>query len=251
MELAAAALGDHGDLPAAGAACVGRIEAALHFELGDGIDAREGHQREVAAAIHVIGAVHRPVVGGVAVAVDGVRQVRGGAGWRRVADVQFVGGARNHARHEGNQLLVVARGDGQLAHLLAVDRIGAGGGAQFDVERRCLHRDRIAHGAYLEGDVDLQIVAHIQGDAGAGLGLETSDLHLDRVLANRNQWHRVGAGCVRRHYPDHLVAVGIGDRNLGVGHSGATGVQYCPADGAGNVLRDEPRRQTGDEHKYG
>src|ERR1700687_643091 len=124
MELAGAVLGNNGDLPAAGAAGVCRVKAALHFELGDGIDAGKGHQREVAAAIDVIGAVHGPVVSGVAVAVNGIGQGRGGTGGRRVADVEFIGGARNDTGHEGHQLLVVAGGDGQFAYLRAVNRIG-------------------------------------------------------------------------------------------------------------------------------
>lgn len=187
VELAGAALGYHADLRAAGAAGIGGVEAALHLELRNSVHAGKRHQRLVAAAIHIVRAVHCPVVRRIAVAVNRIGQGGRRSSGRRVADVKFVGRARGHAGHQRDQLLVVARAERQFANLLAIDDRGASRIAEFDGDRRLLHVDRLGDRADLQRDVDLQIVVHIERDPGAILRLEAGDLDLDRVGADGNQ----------------------------------------------------------------
>ena len=249
MELAAAAFGDHVDLPATRAAAVGGVEAALHLELIDGVHAGEGHQREVAAAIHVVGAVHGPVVGRSAVAVDRVGQGGGGAGRRGVADVEFIGGAGGHARHQADQLLVVAGGEGQFAHLDASDGRRTGARAEFHRDGGFLHGHAIGDGANLQRDVDLQVVGDVENDARAGFCFEAVGFHLDGIRANRDDGRGVVAFRVRDDVADHLVAVRVGNGDFRVRYGGAAGIHHFSSNAGRNVLtlqrryRDPYRKQ--------
>ena len=90
VELVGAGAGDDVDLPAGAAAEFGVVVAALHGELGDGVDAGIGEQREVRAAVHVVRAVDVPGVLRGAAAVDGEVDLVRSADGIRDADVELI-----------------------------------------------------------------------------------------------------------------------------------------------------------------
>src|SRR6185437_10966606 len=185
VETGGAALGDDVDLGAAGAAAVRGVEAAFHLELRNRVDARERHQRQVAAAVHVVGAIHRPIVGGAAIAADRVRKHGGGPSGRRVADIEIVRSARREAGHQRDELFVVARAERKFAHLAAFNGAGGGDGAKFHLDRVGLYFNALGGGADLQREVDLQIVIDVEDDIRPVFGLEPRSFDFDRVISDR------------------------------------------------------------------
>ena len=138
-------------------------------------------------------------------------------------------------------MFVVARIERQLAYLGAGDGGRTGGCAEFDLRGLLFHFHGLSHSAHLHRDVDIQLVAHVQHDAGAGFRLEPLGLDFDRVIPDGQQRGRIGARCLGRDFTHHLIAVGIRDRYLGVRHAGVAGIENGAADGGGGLLRGQAR----------
>src|SRR5438270_12635217 len=109
MQAAGARARDDVHLAGGVAAKLGAVGAAQRLELGDGVDGRIREQREISAAVNVVGAINRPVVGCWTRPIDGKGYGVGCAGGQRVADVELVAGtAIAYARLQDEKLLVVA-----------------------------------------------------------------------------------------------------------------------------------------------
>ena len=250
MKIAGAAAGDHVDHGPAGSAGVGRVQPSFDLEFRNGIDARKRHQSLVAAAIHIVGAVHRPVVGGIAAAIHGIGNGGGRPGRRRNADIKLIRGRGGNAGHQCRKLLVVAGSERKFPHLYAFNRGGAGGRYQIDSGLLLLHLDRLADRSHIEFDIEFQIVIDVKNDPRARRRLEALGLDLQAVMADRQQRRGVVPGRIRRHGPDDFLAIRVGHRYLCVWNRSAGRVQNRALNGCRDVLSqyDGGRQKCGGRH---
>src|SRR5664280_399375 len=95
------------DLAASRAAVLRTVAAALDLELADSVHTRINQQCEIRAVVQIVGAVDRPVVLGIAGAVDREADYVDRAGIVGGSYVKLIGRVAAHARLQCEQLLVV------------------------------------------------------------------------------------------------------------------------------------------------
>jgi hypothetical protein len=97
----------------------------------------------------------------------------------------------------------------QFGNAARIDHLAAGSVRGLEQGGALVHRDALGVAAKLECDVDLDTVAHADGDVIAQETLETRGFHFDAVHTRRQKWSAVGSGFVRGQSCD-LTGIVIG-----------------------------------------
>ena len=224
MELVGSRAGDDDDLRAGALAVLGSVGVAQDVEFLDGLDAEQ--LLAGAAGLHVVlrgsgelDAIEQEEILLRAVAGDGEIVAGGGVG-----DADAAGLLRSEiddAGIEGEQEIVAAAVQGQVAYLLLADEAG-------DVLGRGVHDrnifgdgDLLLNLAHLEGEVSGRVLADDEGDSDtdpfreavfSGVDFVVSDGELEQLILSG----LVGKGGAR--------ASGVGvDSSHGCGRDGGTG----------------------------
>ena len=237
MQFVGPALGDDADLPAAGAAELGRVGAAHDLDLFNGIDAGVLLDGGIRGPVHVIGAVHRPIVLALPRAVDReTDDVVTATGIRR-ADVDLIREIRGHTRLQRHQLSKMAVVEREFPHLRPRDQAGQLGRLQLHLKRRRYDSDLLVDAPDFEPEVGCVFRVRVQFDAVPGRFLETAGLDGHRVGSDRQQCGGIQAHFIGLEGAENEPLRGCRHRDPGISHGRAGRVHHCAGDVAGNFLR--------------
>ena len=213
------------------------VGVAQRLKFGNRIDAGEREQRQIRAAVHVIGTVDRPVVGTGTLTANRKGNRIGAAQRVGGSEIDLVRGAgKSDARLQAKQLLVIACAQFKLAHLRTVDQTGDLRIFKVDLQRVGGHRQALL-GTSTQRAVHREAVVHVQDEPGHGDSLKAGIRNRDGIRAERQRCRRIEPLVVRGDGPHILVAIRVAQHNRRTFYQRPGRIRDGSADGAADFLR--------------
>jgi hypothetical protein len=238
---------NHVNLCARRAAGLRIVRTSNDAEFTDRINAGKREERQIGAAVDVVGAVNLPIVFLAAAAVD-LESHRVGANRGRSAgkDLVRIAGIGS-ARDQEDKLGVVATVKRELFQLGARNHASSGCALGVNGENVSFDGNGFVNGAQFESEIGGNIVVDVENNASAHGLLEAGGFHGDAVAPDGQERRHVQAMFVRSQRTDHDLLVQVGDKYFAIRDDSSFRVRNCTGNRAGNVLTETRAAQTKDE----